>query len=496
MRAATSASLFGLLLLGPAGYGAERIPPPREVGRPGEEVRGQRLTLTAPTRLLFGQHLDIALTARQADPDPPHLRMRWDGPRRTVVLELTTDRGEVVPVALELGWSMGTPEIESAAARMRPTGPHARGPYLAPGTYRLRAAVDARKDPFDPIAWVGRVEAKPVTLVVKEVETRLTPEAARLLITDLTAGDHAVRLAAVRRVLPTDNEEVLTALVGTLADPHKEPSPFSTTHVVLVQPVAEAARRDVIPYQGPAVIGPLIAFADRPWNAPFRGVVVELLGKLGPDPRSLAFLRDLLATGSHHERYHTIQALGRIGREGIPELIRTARDKKQNDVIRRMAIEEMAHHGTAATVGPFLREALGYEESGYLTAAANVAEAVGYREALPDLKRQAEDEQGEQNARAAAIRAYAVLADRRDARELVRKLLGAKSAIGRWYAAKVLGAVVDEDDVPWLLDALSDPQCSFRFEVEHVLRWLADKPEGVGRYGDAELWRAWWRANQ
>ena len=150
------------------------------------------------------------------------------------------------------------------------------------------------KDPFDPIGLVGRVEAQPISLtVVEEAEAKLTPEAVRQLVADLTAKDSDTRLKAVYRVPPTTNEEVLAALVGLLADPHEAQATGFSVTPVFVRPVASAAS-GALPAQGPAAIGPLLAFAAKPTNAAYREQVADILGKLGPDKRSAAFLRDFV----------------------------------------------------------------------------------------------------------------------------------------------------------------------------------------------------------
>jgi HEAT repeat protein len=489
-------SLFGILAASQSVSGAEPIPAPRPVGKPGEEVAGQRLTLSAPTRLRFGQHLDAHLSARHDTTSPPYLRMVCKGPFRTVFLELTTDRGEVVPFLPEGGFSGGTLEGEFAGFRLRPTGPHARGVYLAPGKYRLRALIDARKDPFDPNRWLGRIEAKPITLTVTEgVAAPLKPEEARKLIADLTAKDPKIRLKAVRRVPPTSNEEVLAALVGTLADPHTAPG-FGFGETPPRHPVADAALSDSLPGQGPAAIGPLLDFAGREANASYRKLVAAVLGKLGPDKRSFEFLHALVEKGSHHERCLAVQACGQLGPEAIPELLRVARDGKQHAVVRRLAIEETANSGTAESVGAFLREALRYEEDQHRRAAARAIEAVEFRGALPDLRRLAEDEREEQNVRSDALRAFVVLAERGDARELVWKLLDSPDPSTRWRAEMILGGLGDTGDVPRLLERLSDKDRAVRARADSVLRLIAEKRTGVGydpAKPDPELWQRWWK---
>ena len=157
----------------------------------------------------------------------------------------------------------------------------------------------------------------------------------------------------------------------------------------------------------------------------------------------------------------------------------------------------MAHFGTAETVGPFLRDALKFKDDQHRWAAASVIAAVEYRAALPDLKRLAEDEQAEQNVRADALRSFVSLADRRDARELLRKLLASPSVSARGKAAMILGGIGDRDDVPRLLELLKDEDAYVRAQADYGLRGLADKPEGVGydagRKNEPGLWRAYWR---
>lgn len=499
-RLTIALSAFALFATRTSAPAAEPAPAPRPVARPGEALRGHKLTASAPTRLPFGLPLDVRLSSRQASTQPPYLRLIAGGPYRTVVFELTTDRGEVVPLAVEaVGSSGGTPEATFGGARLRPTGPHAIGQFLAPGKYRLRITFDARKDPFDPIGLVGRIETEPVSLTVTgAAEAKLTPEAARQLVADLTAKGADTRLKAVYGVPVTTDEEVLAALVGLLADPHEvEEASFTFTFPPSrVRPVARAAV-NALAAQGPAAIGPLLDFAKKPANAGYREQAANILGQLGPDKRSVAFLRDFADKGSHNERCAAVHALGRLGPEGVPELIRVARDGAQNDVVRRLAIEELARYGTAETVGPFLREAVKFKDNQHRWAAAQVIGALEYRAALPDLKRLAENEQAEQNVRADALRSFVALADRRDSRELVRKLLASPSASARGKAAMILGGVGDRDDVPRLLELLKDEDVYVRAQADYGLRGLADKPEGVGydagRENEPELWRAYWR---
>ncbi len=257
--------------------------------------------------------------------------------------------------------------------------------------------------------------------------------------------------------------------------------------------------------------------------------MAELLGRIGPDPDSLRYSKSLLVphttewldaakrtvggyseTGGyiifrvkelllavfHGEKCAAVAALGRLGPDAVPELIRVARDDRFDGVIRRLAIEETARHGTPATVGPLLMEALGYTDWQLPCGAAEVIASIGYKAALPVLKRLAEDERAEQNP-AAAVKAYVRLTDRSDAHQFLLKSLASKSAPVRGDAVYLLGEFGERTDIPRVIELLSDNDWYVRGQADQALRGLADKPEGVGydaaRMNSTELWRAWWR---
>ncbi len=420
-----AALLVGLACGLPTALGSELAPAPRPVGRPGEVVEGRTLTLSAPARLRFGRPLIVTLTCREASPEPPYVRFDWGGPYRTVTFELVPERGGAVPVVAEMRTRSSGPEAEVATVRLWPTGAQAKGNYLASGRYRLRATVDGRHDPFDPSRFLGRLETVPTTVVVGPA-SEWTPADVRRLIVDLASAKPSVRVRAIRRVPPTTDEQLLAAVVEALRDQHTTPGEFVGDFPVPNWPVADEARHEVLPAQGRAAVGPLLAFAARPENSAYRGTVAEILGKIGPDGRSLTFLGVLADTGSYHERFHAVQSLGRVGPGAVAKLVQIARDPKQDDVLRRVAIEETARSGTVETAGAFLREALTYEATQLRRAAAEAIGAIGDRSALPDLRRHAADEAEDQNVRFYALRAYVLLAKRPDARTLLQSLLGTK----------------------------------------------------------------------
>ena len=439
------ALIVGLVCGVPATLGSELAPAPRPVGRPGEVVEGHTLTLSAPARLHFGRPLIVTLTCRQATPDPPHVRFDWAGPHRTVYLELTPEHGEVVPLVTELRSRRSNEEAEVASVRLWPTGPQAKGNYLAPGRYRLRVTVDGRRDPFDPIRFLGRLETVPVSIVVGP-EPEWTPADTRQLLADLAHAKPRVRLRAIRRFPPTADGQLLAAAVEALRDQHSTPGEFIGDFPAPNWPVADEARHEVLPAQGRVAVGPLLSFAAKPENAAYRGTVAEVLGKIGPDERSRAFLVELADTGSYEERLKAVHSLGQVGPAAIPTLIRIARDPKQDEVIRRVAIEETVHFGTVETAGEFLREALTYQVTNHRWSAATALGTLGDRTALPDLRRHAADEKENQTVRSYALRSYVLLAKRPDARLLLRSLLGTKCKNIRGDAETWLAEIDGRDE--------------------------------------------------
>src|SRR5207244_4175038 len=142
------------------------------LGRPlpwGEAVGGARLGVwMARERLLSGEPLELHLHVRHRGEKGPYVRHSLAGPAPAVRPELTTDRGDPVPFRLQVLAEGGSVAVGHTVVRLWPEGKFARGRYLVPGDYRLRAIHDARKDPADAIAWVGRLTSNTVRLRVLE----------------------------------------------------------------------------------------------------------------------------------------------------------------------------------------------------------------------------------------------------------------------------------------------------------------------------------------
>src|SRR5262245_56804679 len=456
------------------------------LGRPiawGKEVAGQRVCLWMPyTRLLYGQPIDVHLETAQASRKPPHLRLHWEGPRRTVFLEWTNDRGKAVTFYRRSAGTGSSLEGNGENLRLEPTETFARGRYLVPGKYRMRVVLDAQRWPADPLGWVGRVESNELELVVFEndergreqwvpetirekaagfvrdldieklerrdhAEKELVPlgfdalpllekslesasaevrarsrgvfrqvarplleardpffrvnqaaallslfgdeawkaigedlpparlglwrvDAARVapvpsiqetdplppklvdrIVKELTSPEPHVRVTAMRSLPRTENQEVLAALVERLADTYKV-----LTGQMIHDPVEERLvayeAPSAIAWQGKAIIEPLLTFARQEKNRLWRRQILEVLGAIGPDPRTLAFVREAVASGTNEDRLGAIPALGMLGPGGMPDLIKLA------EAGDWLAIQELSRRADAKSLGPWLAKML------------------------------------------------------------------------------------------------------------------------------------------
>lgn len=633
-------AVLGCLLLTPSVLTAEAPRPepawerPDALGRPvpwSAEVHGQRVSLRLPYRhLQFGQPIKVRLETAQTEEKPPYLRLHFQEPWQTVYLEWTNEHGEGVTFRRQVSIGGGSGAGVSGNVeffRLQPTGKFASGQYLVPGKYRLRAVIDARRNPSDPKGWVGRIEsptfeftvvdvpvrdrsllvpesirARVITLLralddpkverrdqaerelekigvdalplietglsspAEEVRARthalfrkltrpavqprtlqytheataplcplgeagwrvvaenLEPEAldmyrteaawlgpvepltkrdlqdpqtVRRLVAELNHEKPYIRMKALRSLPRTDNPQILAALVRRMNDNYGYYRHFTISHAVPEQVLATEARLYAIPWQGKNAIGPVIDWMKQVPEDYAREVYgPELLGKLGPDTRSLAILGQRVGVGSHNERHAIVPALGRLGRDAVPILVKVASDREQNGIIRRMAIEEMRQHGDARTVGPTLLAMMQETDPQLVYAAIQTAEAVRLREALPVFKRLALDEKTEQNVRSWAICAYARMADRQEVEALLLALLQSPSTSAAGNAAHMLAALECRAAVPRLLDLLSHADWYVRAKADEALRGLAKKPEGVGfdtRKPDPAAWREWWQ---
>jgi len=336
-----------------------------------------------------------------------------------------------------------------------------------------------------PVPWTGEADQRPA-------------DAVRKLVADLNSEEPHVRAVAVRSVPPTSNGELLAALVARLSDSHKvyrvsigDPAP--------VHPIADEAGLHAIPRQGQAIIEPLLAFARKENDAWVRWRIFKALGMLGPDPRSLEFVRASIAAADPNELFVAVQTLAKLGPDAVPDLIKLAEAGKQegqNPNIPQIAVEQLAHHGKAQTVGPFLMKMLRQRDWAMVAAAIPFVEKVKSREALPELKRLAQDDTTEQNAQAWAIAAYARMAERKDAAVLLMERLDSTKPSARGMAAFQLAAIEWREAVPRILESLSDKDWYVRAQADQALRGLAERPEGVGYNAydpNPSLWRDWWK---
>src|SRR5205085_2498199 len=83
------------------------------------------------------------------------------------------------------------------------------------------------------------------------------------------------------------------------------------------------------------VIGPVLElFRQKPIDREV-SYWIPVLGDLGPDPRSIAYLKDVLAVGEHNSTLAALQALGRFGPDGVALLTESAKNQEFNAIQRR-----------------------------------------------------------------------------------------------------------------------------------------------------------------
>src|SRR5262245_34449157 len=246
-----------------------------------------------------------------------------------------------------------------------------------------------------------------------------------------------------------------------------------------------------IVWQGKAIIEPLLTFARQEKSRAFRRHILEVLGAIGPDPRTLAFVREAVATGTNEDRLGAVPALGKLGPSAMPDLIKLA------DAGDGLALEELSRHGVSKSLGPWLVNMLRHKYPQHASQVISMVEKFALRELLPDLKRIAQDDKAEQNTQAQALGAFARMATRKEAEELLLERLGSKKTSARGNAVLLLAAIECRDAVPRILDLLSDPEWYVRPQADTALRGLAHRPEGVGfdaaNNRDPALWRNWWK---
>ena len=335
-------------------------------------------------------------------------------------------------------------------------------------------AVTDKKGPLDGL----RVEAAlhgPVPWI--QDHPPLPVDAVERLRNQLRSTAPYIRAAAVRSVPRTSNDQLLTALVDRLADPYEAvrrsgPCPHPQN------PIAEESCLYAIPFQGKAIIAPLLAFARRAENRGRLWHVYEALGRIGPDPRSLAFVRHRVAARKAEDLFSAVEALAKLGPEAISDLIALADDSKagvEQSGIRRIAIQGLVHYGNVETVTPFLRKMIRHNDPELADAAIGVVEQLSVREALPDLKHLLEAREN-----LAALGAYVRMADRADSSAVLFERLRSSSAADRGVAALMLAALGVREAIPRLLALLSDTDPTVRTQADRAMRMLTNRPNGVG----------------
>jgi HEAT repeat protein len=338
---------------------------------------------------------------------------------------------------------------------------------------------------------VERAKVGPVVVIPERKP--LPPDVVRRLVADLSSPQPHVRVATIRALPQTDNEEILTALVERLADDYKAfPLVLPPDDPVEVPHVPSEAASAII-WQGKPAIGPLLTFAGQEKNRPWRRRVLEILGSIGPDPRTFALVRAALDSGDGEERTGAFYALGMLGREALPDLIKLA------EAGNWYAIQQLGRHGDAKGAGPVLVKLLRHEKWDIVWETIRAVENLRLREALPELKRLAQDDEREQNVQAWAISAYARMAERKDAAELLLSSLKSKRSSARGHAVLMLAEIEWRAAVPRILEMLSDSEWYVRAQADRALRGLAQRPEGVGFNAyqpQPALWRDWWKQQQ
>jgi len=421
------------------------------------------------------------------------------------------------PVALEvlplLEEALTSPEMETAVRARR----------LLLG--RLKPVLDQPDGPFGYLTWddvgpilasfgeptwqlLGQQFPKGLPPALKVHATLFGPVGAHEDLSQPTAdqvaravarlgdADPLVRLRAVRGLTQTSDERILKALVARLNDPFSYLSP-SECRAYTFFPVIHEARTAIV-WQGRAAIGPLIELGrERPAH---RGDVARLLGEIGPDPRSLAYLAELVSDSTHDGRAFAVEALSRFGKPAAAALLKKASDVAEVHTIRRDAITALGRCGDAKVHGPFLVRLLADQRDEFVGAAAIALGQLKARDALPALVRVARDEKVDQNARYAAMHATVGMAERKEAEALLLELLEPRRHGGvRGVAMGLLAEFDCKKAIPIILDALSDADWYVRARADGALRGFAGWPEGVGydpQRPNPAPWRAWWKRGE
>lgn len=170
-----------------------------------DAVNGARVRLrVVRTRLLYGEPLGFIVESRHVSEQGPYVRLNWDGDYQTLRLELTTDRGEAVPFTRQLFGRGDSTAGGHHTGRLWPGGKFALGRYLAPGSYRLRLVVDARRNKLDANSWEGKIVTPEIAIEViaagaaarRELVPPALREKAAGWIRDLDSAKFAEREAA------------------------------------------------------------------------------------------------------------------------------------------------------------------------------------------------------------------------------------------------------------------------------------------------------------
>ena len=456
-----------------------------------------------------GEYIDVLLCSKQANPQgAPYLRFTHGGISGPPLYRLElTDRAGPVVISVEYRGISSSLEGNTSPLRLRPPTGTPGWPYLPPGRYRLTATLDAPRDRFDPVGWVGRLATSTVAFeVVAGPHRGFSPAEAVATLADLRSPDSATRLAAVARADLLWQKPGYAAVVGSVVGPAEaaQGRRGHTPDDAFLQLAVDDDWNDALSLAGPAAVEPLLAMDTSVRPAWYRRSVAELLPRTTPDPRPLAHLARLAGSGVYDDRYFALRALGRFGPAAVPVLVLIARDEQQDPTYRGMAIDALETTGTTETVGPVLIDALRSDNVGLQYTATGVAERTGCRAALPELQRLATvnldpTTKPDHNGVTAALRAFVRLAARDDARSLLLTMTTARHSAVRGVTAFLLGAVGDRSDVPRLVRLLDDPEWYVRAQADNGLRGLAAKPEGVGFDADtrreSKLWSDWFAAH-
>jgi HEAT repeat protein len=165
-------------------------------------------------RLLYGEPVEFLLDTRNASEKGPFVRVRWEEPKRTARVELTTEGGRVVPFTAQALGGYSALEGDHRCVRLWPGGRFARGRYFAPARYRLRVVVEGREADGDGISWAGKLTAGVPFEILPEGAGRasLVPDGRRrqgvALVHDLGVDSFAAREAAEKALIGMRMEAV------------------------------------------------------------------------------------------------------------------------------------------------------------------------------------------------------------------------------------------------------------------------------------------------